>query len=294
MQIAEPEGFGKKGSRSKQGKAAFADGSTLPAKRPRTSNTADPDAMRSNKRVPAITDFFNSISREPGTSSNTPSIQGQPHVSAPFRSAQALPESDSTVQDRTDAAAGPSTVNSQGPHASAYANAKGTAGSDASTADWSEQQPSQYDGGDAGRGVSQLPLDSLRRIMADAATRRLTAQAESGQLAVSSHEIAGTQPNTHLLAQNKSSEDVKSDLGKDLQNDQPVPACGGSAAHLSAVIDLIDEDNIMSGPISLRQGCADQKANLPCCPICGHKWSEQTTNSEMNEHVDTCLTMQLL
>lgn len=294
MQIAEPEGFGKKGSRSKQGKVAFADGSTLPAKRPRTSNTADPDAMRSNKRVPAITDFFNSISREPGTSSNTPSIQGQPHASAPFRSAQALPESDSTVQDRTDAAAGPSTVNSQGPHASAYANAKGTAGSDASTADRSEQQPSQYDGGDAGRGVSQLPLDSLRRIMADAATRRLTAQAESGQLAVSSHEIAGTQPNTQLFARSNSSGDVKSDLGENLQNDQPVPACGGSAAHVSAVIDLIDEKDTMSGPISLHQGCADQKAKLLCCPICGHKWSEQTTNSEMNEHVDVCLTMQLL
>ena len=296
MQIAEPEGYGKKGS-SKQGKAAFADGSALPAKRPRTSNTVDPDATRSNKRVPAITDFFNSISREPGVSSNTPGVQGQPHTSASSRSAQALPKSDSTDQDGTDAAAGPSTANSQGPYASANANLKGTAGSDASGGAASlfpGQQPSQHDGGAAGRGNGQLPLDSLRRIMADAATRRLTAQAESGQLAVSSHEIAGTQPNTHLLAQNKSSEDVKSDLGKDLQNDQPVPACGGSAAHLSAVIDLIDEDNIMSGPISLRQGCADQKSNLPCCPICGHKWSEQTTNSEMNEHVDTCLTMQLL
>ncbi len=294
MQIAEPAGVGKKGSSSKQGKTAFADGSALPAKRPRISKTADPDATRSNKRVPAITDFFNSISREPGTSSNTPSVQGQPHASAPSRSAQVLHESGSTDQDRTDAAAGPSTVNSQGSHASAYANSKGAAGSDPSNADWSEQQPSQHDGGAAGRGVSQPPLDSLRRIMADAATCRLTAQAESGQLADSSHEIAGTQPNTQLFAQSKSSEDVQSDLGKDLHNDQPVPACGGNAARVSAVIDLIDENDTMSSPVSLHQGCADQKANLPCCPICGHKWSEQTTNSEMNEHVDTCLTMQLL
>ncbi len=292
MQIAEPERYSKKGSSSKQGKAAFPNGSALPAKRPRTSSTVDPDATRSNKRVPAITDFFNSISREPGTSSNTPSIPGQSHASAPFRSAQALPKPESTDRGSSDAAAGPNTVNSQGPPASA--NAKGTAGSDASSADWSEQQPSQHDGGAVGKGISQPPLDSLRRIMADAATRFLTAQAESGQLAESSHEIAGTQPNTQLFAQSKSSSNVKSDLGKDLRNDQPVPACGGNAAHVSAVIDLIDEKDTMSSPISLRQGCADQKANLPCCPICGHKWSEQTSNSEMNEHVDTCLTMPLL
>lgn len=294
MQIAEPKGYGKKGS-SKQGKAAFADGSALPAKRPRTSNTVDPDATRSNKRVPAITDFFNSISREPGVSSNTPGVQGQPHTSASSRSAQALPKSDSTDQDGTDAAAGPSTANSQGPYASANANLKGTAGSDASGGAASlfpGQQPSQHDGGAAGRGNGQLPLDSLRRIMADAATRRLTAQAESGQLARSSRETAGTQHNAQLLTQNKSSSDVKPDAGKD--TDQAAPACDDNAAHVSAVIDLIDEDDIMSSPIGLHQGCADQKAKLPCCPICGHKWSEQTTNSDMNEHVDTCLTMQLL
>lgn len=289
--IAEPERYSKKGG-SKQGKAAFADGSALPAKRARTSNTADPDAMRSNKRVPAITDFFNSISREPGTSGNTPSVQEQPRASAPSRSAQALPKSDLTDQDRNDAAGGPDTANSQGPHASACANSKGTAGSDASRADESEQQPSQHDGGAAGRGISQPPLDSLRRIMADAATRRLTAQAESGQLARSSHEIAGTQSNSQLLTQ--SSSDVKSDVRKDCYINQPVPACDDNAAHVSAVIDLIDEKDTMSGPISLHQGCADQKANLPCCPICGHKWSEPTTNSKMNEHVDICLTMQLL
>ncbi len=267
VQIAEPQGYGKKGSSSKQGKAAFADGSALPAKRPKISNTADPDATRSNKRVPAITDFFNSISKELDVSSENPSVHRQYHASAPFRSAQALPESDSTDQDRTDAAAGPSTVKSQGPHASANANSKGTAGSDASSGAarlLSGQQPSQHNGGAAGRGVSQPPLDSLRHIMADAATRRLTAQAESGQLARSSHETAGTQHNAQLLAQSKSSSDVKSDLGKDLHNIQPVPACGGNAAHVSAVIDLIDEDDIMSGPISLQQGCADQKAKLSC------------------------------
>ncbi|DBA84736.1 TPA: hypothetical protein ACH3X1_005985 [Trebouxia sp. C0004] len=283
--IAEPEGYGKKGSSSKQGSA-------LPAKRPRTSNTVDPDATRSNKRVPAITDFFNSISRESGTSSNTPSIQGQPHTSAPSRSAQALPES-----DRTDAAAGPNTVNSEGPHASANADSKRTAGSDASSGAarrWSGQQPSQHEGHAAGRGVSQVPLDYMRRIMADAPTRRLTAQAESGQLARPSHETAGTQCNTQLLTQNQPSSDAKPDVGKDLHTDQPAPACDDHGAHVSAVIDLIDENDTISSPTGLHQACADQKAKLLCCPICGHKWSEQTTNSEMNEHVDTCLAMQLL
>ncbi|DBA74758.1 TPA: hypothetical protein ACH3X2_009283 [Trebouxia sp. C0005] len=289
--IAEPEGYGKKGSSSKQGKAAFADGSALPAKRPRTSNIVDADAMRSNKRVPAITDFFNSICREPGTSSNTPSVQGQPHASIPSRNAQASAKSDSTDQDRTDAAAGPSIVNLQGPHASAYANSKGTAGRDASCVDLSEQQPSQHEGGAAGRGFSQPALDSMRHIMADAATRRLTAQAESGQQARSSHETAGTQHNAELLAQSKSLSGINSHLGKDIHSDQPVPVCDASAAHVSAVIDLVDEEDIMSGPVGLQQ---DQKAKLPCCPICGHKWSEQTTNNEMNVHVDTCLTMQLL
>lgn len=208
-----------------------------------------------------------------------------------------MPESDSTDQDRTDAAAGPSTANLQGPHASAIAKSKGTAGSDASSSVaslLSGQQPSQHGEGPAGRGVGQLPLDSLRRIMADAATRRLAAQAEHGQLARSSYETAKTQSDTQLLTQNKSSADVKSDVRKDLHTDQPAPACDDHAAHVFAVIDLIDETDTKSSPISLHQGCADQNAKLPCCPICGHKWSEQTANSEMNEHVDTCLTMQLL
>ncbi len=130
--------------------------------------------------------------------------------------------------------------------------------------------------------------------MADAATRRLTARAESGQLAGSSHETAGTQHDAQLLTQNKSSSDVKSDVRKDLHAYQPAPARDDNAAHVSAVIDLIDDDDTKLSRTGLRQGCADQKAKLPCCPICGHKWSEQTTNSERNEHVDTCLTMQLL
>lgn len=289
--VAEPEGFGKKRS-SKQGKATFADGTALPVKRARSSNTADPDASRSNKHVPAITDFFTSISREPGDGHEAE----QPHC-VPANEATA--GSGLADLDRHGSTVEPSSVEAQGP----IASLRSTAATDLSrpvlsdTTDSLQGQHCIQDSGNAVASVSgQPPLPSLRRIMADAAMRRQTVQAEGAQLAGLRLEAEKAQ----YEAETCTAVDARSGARAGPSTNKHATACASNddnIASVSAVIDLVEDDREGCQelvPIGLKQHSLGQETKPPCCPVCGLTWSQQTTNREMNEHIDTCLLTQLL
>lgn len=282
LQIAEPEGYGKKRS-SKQGKATFADGTALPAKRARSSNTADPDATRSNKRVPAITDFFNSISREPGDAHEVE----QPHC---VPANDAIASSDLADLDKRDGAVELSSVEARG----RLASSRETAAADVrqpvlcnTTDSLQGKQHTQHDGSASG----QPPLHSLRRIMADAAMRRQTAQGEGAQLGGLSHEADKAQCDAAACT----AVDARPEEKADTSTDKHATACAptdDNTASISAVIDLVDDDTMGNqglGPSDLKQRALGPETKPLTCPVCGHTWSQQTTNSEMNEHIDTCL-----
>lgn len=287
MQIAEPEGFGKKRS-SKPGKAAFADGTALPAKRARSSNTADPDATRSNKHVPAITDFFNSISRELVDAHEAE----QPHC---VPANEAMASSDLTDLDRHDGAVEPSLGEARG----RLASLRKTAAADVSrpvlcntTDSLQGKQHTQHDGDASG----QPPLHSLRRIMADAAMRRQTVQGAGAQLAGLRHEAEKAQRDAGACTAVSARPEERAGPGTDKHATACAPNDDITASN-SAVIDLVDDDTMGSqglGPSGLKQRALGQETKPLTCPVCGHTWCQQTTNSEMNEHIDTCLLKQLM
>ena len=321
-QIAEPEGYGKKGT-SKKSKSAFADGTALPAKRPRVSNVAEPDASRSNRRVPAITDFFNSIAT-PGnpTDSEANPAKGLPAnsrlVKSQGRAAEAASaEVDAGTANLHDLRDTQSRVND------VEAETDRQQGAQASNA--VPSQPRQAISGglpqpqQASRGVpsklQHLPQDaqsadahqqirhqskanaktpseraSRRDIMADAAMRRIAVQSQdAGQSTASGQDC------NHLPVASAGTERVQLSVndtcsdGSAKQDD-----LDEHTAHVSAVIDLVDDENDANE--GLLQTCSGQTSSRvqSSCPICGHVWPEQTSNQEMNDHVDVCLLHQIL
>ena len=292
VQIAEPEGFGKKGS-TKQPKAAFADGTALPAKRPRTSKTAEPDAARSNERAPAITDFFNSVTSEVKAERNASDSHDAEARLQTHRDSHLDQLSVATPAGQCHPVQVPSTHD-------AVQQPFSLTGADGGTlADSAHQSPVQHVNLEA-HGSARDDLTSAerkRKLMADAATRRLTAQ----QHAVSSSELhpadSATEPNqmqpdTKQEGMPQAALDPSAVVGQASHAD--------SIAHVSAVIDLVDDDNDAVGLGNSTQQESEDPCNTlstsqqPSCPMCGHRWSVHTSDADINKHVDACLGMQLL
>ena len=262
MQIAEPEGYRKKGS-AKQPRAAFADGTDLPAKRPRTSNTDDPDAARSNRRTPAITDFFNNI---PQATNKGMALDSQ-----------ALLDAEDKRQNEQDQQTEKQFGNS-GPLRSSAANGTADSVEIIASAEIYESQAAARQGElrqsaqhmkDAQSGVERK-----RQMMADAAMRRLGSQQRN---------VASSDPQAAVL-----NEDSTLVIGK-----------VADKAHISAVIDLVDADEVglqqqVAHPSSQPDHQIAGGSQQPSCPICRQIWSTQMSNVEVNQHIDKCLSAQLL
>ena len=298
VQIAEPEGYGKKGS-IKQGRAAFADGTALPAKRPRSSNTADPDAMRSNKRVPAITDFFNNITKDKDMSNSSKAVECTHNSRVASGRGREPQSSDIAVTDVSSHS--PVTSDPQGLHATSAAtlhtNETGQVSKPTIAASGGPDR--SYHGASSGATVSKpdmpLPADSMRRIMADAAMRRRdTAQEGACHSQVDDDESCDV---GHPPAQPSALSSIGRHAG--------IPSTGldshaksGDIAHVTAVIDLVDDNSqeCKMQPAMLKKPSSAQGASSSqvSCPICGHMWSSETPTSEIHKHVDACLSMQLL
>ena len=258
MQIAEPEGYRKKGS-AKQTKTAFADGTALPAKRPRTSNMADPDAAHSNRRVPAITDFFNSIPAEATNRRVASDIQISP-------GAQDETQGELCQESKAkQGSPGPvsTTVNGITDNLDNVANAESHENQSAAKQgeQWQPTKPVE---------PAQSSAERKRQIMADAATRRMVTQ---------QHDTA--RPDAHFAAPHQK---PSLDTGK-----------VADEAHISAVIDLVDADDLEVEQSKTQPECQVVGGSQQLsCPICGQAWPAQTSNVEMNQHIDECLSMQLL
>lgn len=261
MQIAEPEGYQKKGS-AKHPKAAFADGTALPAKRPRTSNTADPDAARSNRRIPAITDFFDSIPPQATNHRMASDIQASPK-------AQDETQDELCQQSKAPDVSGPQSAAVNGiadkPDITANAETHEIQAAAKQGEQWRATKPVKH---------AQPSAERKRQIMADAATRRVVSK---------QHDIA--RPAAQLAA----------------SDPEPSPNTSKVAdeTHVSAVIDLVDADELepqrqMTQPKSQPKSPAACSGQQPSCPICGQSWSAQTSNVKVNQHIDECLSMQLV
>lgn len=262
MQIAEPEGYRKKGS-AKQPRAAFADGTALPAKRPRTSNTDDPDAARSNRRTPAITDFFNNIPQatNKGVASDS----------------QVLPGGEDKTQNEQDQQT-ETKSGSSGPLRSSAANGTADNVETLASAEIYESQSAARQG-DLRQSVQHVKdaepgAERKRQMMADAAMRRLGSQ---------QHNDACSDPQIAVLHG-----DSTLDIGK-------VP----DKARISVVIDLVDADEVglqqqVAQPSSQPDHQVVGGGQQPSCPICRQIWSTQMSNVEVNQHIDKCLSAQML
>lgn len=261
MQIAEPEGYRRKGG-AKQPKAAFADGTALPAKRPRTSNIADSDAARTNRRIPAITDFFNSIPPQTTNPCIASDIQASPGVQE---------ETQGEFCQQSKAKQGV-----LGPQSSAVNSIVDTPGIIASD-DSNENQSAANQGEQWQQTKPVAPAQSYerrRQIIADAAMRRVLSQ---------QHNIA--QHDAQLAASDQTPSPDISKLADE--------------AHVSAVIDLVYADELESSQQVLQPKPQPKSQNAggsqqPSCPICGQAWPAQTSNVEVNQHIDECLSVQLL
>ena len=69
--------------------------------------------------------------------------------------------------------------------------------------------------------------------------------------------------------------------------------------HISAVIDLVDADEVglkqqVEQPTSQPEHQLVGGSQQPSCPICRQIWSTQMSNVEVNQHIDKCLSAQLL
>lgn len=286
MQIAEPEGYGKKGS-AKQAKAAFADGTALPAKRPRISNTADPDAARSNKRVPAITDFFNSL----------PSDTKPANRASDIRVVAASPDAQANAKLDQHITAEPSGIPDAAESLSERVQAAQPEISDHRAKDLSVRQGADTQLGSKPSGpdgIGEPSAERKRQIMADAAVHRLTTQQQYAVEPTAQLSLPSTSA-THPEAMQEGSS-VRAVHGDALE--------AADTAHVSAVIDLVhDDDNEPDMQQDSRKGRRGPTQNAvsdqqPSCPICGETWSLQTSsaqlNAQINEHMDICLGMQLL
>ena len=289
IQIAEPEGYGKKGG-NKRVKAAFADGTALPAKRPRTSNTTDPDAARSNKRIPAITDFFNSIvsqAADKKVASDTSGLQA-------LTGARNERQVEQSKQSKEEPGV-------YGPQPSSAAN--GTA--DIANAERHKDQSAVVQG-DQQQRLPRPAKDAApsaerkRQIMADAATHRLASQQRD--IVGSDARPAGSGclptflpgPTGHYgTKQEGTSQAVYHARAHDSLDTTSVADKG----HVSAVIDLVNDDQDV---LEVQQSAQPKSMSVlhssqqSPCPICGQQWSRQTSNAELNEHIDKCLSLQLL
>lgn len=295
IQIAEPEGFKKKGS-TRQPKRAFADGTALPVKRPRTSNTADPDAARSNKRSPAITDFFNSTAPQ-ATNSGKRRASDTPGPQA-LVGAQDKRQDEHFQQNKVESGFVGS-VHSSADNPAVLANA-------ASPVDQSSVvQSHQRDKFSQPVKDADLSAERRRQLMADAATRRLLSQqhetaSTDAQHGASGHSSRGSKPTVLPAHTGNLVPTGKGTSQPALHAEAPSgldPKPGGGVAHVSAVIDLVDDDEdelqqaAQPKSNSYPSVCGSQQSS---CPICGQMWGKTMSNVDISKHLDQCLCLQLL
>lgn len=298
IKIAEPEGFNKK-CNTRQPKRAFADGTALPVKRPRTSNTADADAPRSRKRSPAITDFFNSTAPQATNSSKriASDVPGPQAVVG----AQDKRQDEQFEQNKVE-------LGILGSVPSSANNPAGLANA-ASPGDQSAVVQSDR-GPKFAQPIKDVDLSAERRrqIMADAATRRLLSQQHETASADAQHaasELPTIESKRRLLpaltanlaptGEGPSQPALHAEAPSGLN-----PRTGDGVVHVSAVIDLVDDDE---DEFKLQQAvqpkskppsqsvCGSQQSS---CPICGQMWLKEMSNVDINEHLDQCLSLQLL
>lgn len=295
LQIAEPEGYKKKGS-TQQPKQAFANGTALPAKRPRTSNTADPDASRRNKSFPAITDFCSSTALQATNSgrhvaSDTPGPESL--VDAQIKRQVEQLEQSKMESDILDTLQPPTTYPAILANAASQVEQASIVPSDQRH---HSKQPAKH---------AVVSAEKKRQIMADAATRRLAPQQHEPASVDAQHAApevptgvskpsllpahmnnpstthkGSSQPATHAGAPGGFDTKTRSDL-----------------AHMSAIIDLIDDEDEPEPKGAQLQSERSFHSTLgyqePCCPICGQTWSKQMSNAVINIHIDQCLRVQL-
>ena len=268
LQIAEPKDYGKKN----KAKSAFADGTAVPAKRARVSDTAEPDAARNSRQHRSITDFFNSISPSSKTDGLNSAVSSCDNT-----------ELVGNLPSKTPHGALPVRHDDSG----ADAAQKQTACNVDSSALHDTEGRSEKQIPDAASDAKQAhpSPESLRQVLAQAAMRRAmrqlpraspsTLQSQSGVLEAS---------NANEQAEERTSESTESE-----PEDQPC-----DVAHVCAVIDLLDspsQPETHAAAISEQQQATEDKQ---CCPVCGLLWPKDTDPSVMYQHVDDCLQKQLL
>lgn len=272
LQIAEPKDYGKK----IKAKAAFADGTTVPAKRARVSNTAEPDAPRNSRQHRSITDFFNSISptRAPESSSTAPLAHPvhdadlNPSCNAAMHRVAAPSTTDADVFRKDEA--GKQAASSTGPRAQAQHDA-----------DSSMQHTC------ASTGTQPSP-QSLRQVLAHAALQR-AAQQTAADGGSGLHQLQGDITDETTL---------QSDADIALPGQANAASNDAEVVHTSAVIDLVDDASQPGSEVvacnNVDQNRSPQQANEPNCPVCGVSWPKDTLPDVMYQHVDRCLQHKLM
>lgn len=303
MQIAEPKDFGQKN----KGKAAFADGTAVPTKRARVSNTAEPDALRNNRQHRSITDFFNSVS--PSGKSES----GRPEASIDAREDDQSLDLTSSHTVLSSTKRGTQADKLQSDVATESAVAQNTTADDV---DGAQPQKSE------GVLVKALPTvmhadfiqplpGALRQVLARAAMRRAAQQPTDGPVVQQPAEGPAAQQPADGPA-DKSRQSPASSAAKQrlhYSNGNLVHSRAEhdatenpDIAHVSAVFDLVDEcsqpdtstpsNTKQNKPSTIRTHTpSDTK---PSCPVCGLSWPGSIDPAVMYQHVDVCLQQQLV
>ena len=276
LQIAEPEGYVKK-----RAKPQCVDGAAMPSKRPRSSNTVEQDASRSKKRFPAITDFFNSIIAD--NSGQQENFRRGLGSEATTNQGHSVPTPDTAIASQSHDQT--TTIGSSNMPA-AKAEPRGGAaleGSSDEVVDGKLEMSRDTHG--------QPPLDGIRRIMADAAMRRWTAQQEAqGHQHVQLAECTRKNrvaPSPEQPVKPRACMDAGMCSAR-MKRGEGDEGC----AHVSIVIDLVDDDegnDLHKASLLEEPSSQGQREGLLSCPICGRTWSQQASEREVNDHIDACL-----
>ena len=268
LQIAEPKDYGKKN----KAKSALADGTAVPPKRARVSNTAEPDAPRNSRQHRSITDFFNSISPNSKTEGLTSTVSSHDNTELVGDSPSGTPHGPLPVSY------GVSSTDTAGEQTACDVDS--SAPNDAK----SKAEMHTPDGESDARKAQPSPA-TLRQVLARAAMQRAEKPTAMASDTSSQSRLLGAS-NANEQAEHRSSESTKSE--PTFVSEPP------DVAHVSAVIDLVDSPSQPDPHPAATSGQPQATEENQCCPVCGLLWPKDTNPAVMYQHVDDCLQKQLL